>query len=221
MFHARLVQFAQHLKFSVRTCLLLIFLSGIPLGANSASQDSIDLATQMYVAYYGRPGDPSGVIYWAEQFNQSSNLSAVLSAFGNSPEYTANFGTLSNAQLVNGLFQQMFNRASDAGGLAFYVDRLQSGVATLASIAKQIADGAVGADRVTLNNKIAIANAFTDHIDSNGLTYQSTDIASVRELLAAVTDSSSSVNSALNDVADFGIELPKNISPILDFLLNS
>jgi len=172
-------------------------LASLPTTTIAATQDSINIAQQMYVAYYGRPGDPGGVNFWAEKFDASSDLNSVLSNFGNSQEYNDNFGSLSNEELVNGLFQQMFNRDSDSGGLAFYVGRLESGVATLASIAKQIADGSVDSDLVALNNKIEVANSFTDRVELESLSYGSGDIASAQQLLIAVSDALDSVASTL------------------------
>lgn len=170
---------------------------------SAATQPSIDLAQQMYVAYYGRPGDPGGVNFWAEKFDASGDLNNVLSNFGNSKEYSDSFGSLSDEELVNGLFQRMFNRDSDSAGLEFYVGRLASGAATLASIAKQIADGSLDTDLVALDNKIEVANGFTARIESEGLSYGSGDIANAQVLLAAVIDSVDSVASSLAAIAEW------------------
>ena len=56
-----------------------------------ASQASLILAQEMYVAYYGRPADPVGLAFWCEQFDQTDNLDAALDAFGNSPEFQNSF----------------------------------------------------------------------------------------------------------------------------------
>jgi len=180
--------------------LLLTITSLAPIGSFAQSQDSVNLAQQMYVAYYGRAGDPEGVNFWAAQFDESNNLDAVLSNFGNSQEYSDNFASLNHEELVTGLFQQMYNRSPDAEGLAFYVARLESGAATLASIAKQIADGSQDNDGLSLDNKIAVANSFTSRVESEGISYASADITSVRTLLAAVTSSASSVDTVLAEV---------------------
>ena len=110
---------------------------------------------------------------------------------------------LDNEQLVNGLFRQMFSRDSDPAGLAFYVGRLESGEATLVSIAKQVADGALNDDLVSLHNKIIVANEFTNHIELNGLAYVAADIPVVQAMLAVVTAAPESVASALQLVAAF------------------
>jgi len=175
--------------FLLKSCLVMAFLGIHSTASLAQSQGSIDLAQQMFVAYYGRPGDPGGTAFWAGKFDQSSDLNSVLSAFGDSLEYSDNFGTLNNEQLVSGLFQQMFNRDSDSAGLAFYVGRLESGAATLASIAKQIADGSVGDDLLTLNNKIAVANAFTNQIEADGIVYEGADIPAARAIIASVNSS--------------------------------
>jgi len=161
-----------------------------------ATQASLDLAQQLYVAYYGRPADPAGQTFWADAFDAAGDdLTDALAAFGASTEYTDNYGSLTNTALVEGLYQQLFSRAGDAEGIAFYVDLLDTGAATLASIAKQIADGAQGTDATALANKVTVANTYTDTVSSTGETYDSSEIAAAQAILAAVDDSSASVTA--------------------------
>lgn len=160
-----------------------------------ASTASMNLAQQLYVGYYGRPADPDGLEYWADSFDESDDLTDVLKAFGTSDEYTDSFGSLTNSELVNNLYQQLFGRDAEADGLEFYTDRLGSGEATLASIAKQIADGASGDDLTVLDNKITVANTYTDAVDSMGATYESDDIADAQAILAAVDNTDESVTT--------------------------
>lgn len=43
----------------------------------------------MYVAYYGRPGDPEGVEFWADRLAQAGgDFSDTIDEFGTSAEYT-------------------------------------------------------------------------------------------------------------------------------------
>lgn len=175
-------------------------------GEPLVTQESFDLAQQMYVAYYGRAGDPGGVNYWAEEFTKSNNLDTVLAEFGNSDEFSSSFGFLQQEQLINGLFQQMFNRDSDPDGLAFYVDRLDTGKATLASIAKQIADGAVDSDLESLNNKIGVANSFTTRVEEEGFIYDGDDIGGVQVLLKAVNSEFASLGEGLEAVTNWLVD---------------
>lgn len=185
------------------TLILLVFMQSFALPALAKitpSQTSISLAQQMYVAYYGRPGDSAGIEYWAGRFEDSDNLDEVLSAFGDSKEYTDNYGTLSKEALVNGLFLQMFNRSSDDHGLDFYTKRLQSGEATRASIAKQIADGAGFFDKETFDNKVFASNKYTYYATSGITSYTSAEIAAVSKLLSEVTYSEETKNIFLKKV---------------------
>ncbi len=183
---------------------LLVTLLLLPSPVTQAqSQASVNLAQQMFVAYYGRPGDPGGLNYWAGQFDESSNLDAVLFAFGDSQEYNDSFGTLTKEQLVNGLFLQMFNRDSDPGGLAFYVGRLESGEATLASIAKQIADGSVDNDLLSLNNKITVANDFSSRVEAESINYVGSDIPTAQVLIGAVTFGEDAITDGITAVSQW------------------
>lgn len=161
-----------------------------------ATQASLDLAQELYVAYYGRPADPAGQTFWADAFDAAGDdLTDALAAFGTSSEFTDNFGGLDNAGLINNLYTQLFGHTADAEGLAFYEARLDSGEATLASIAKQIADGALGDDETALTNKVTVANTYTDTISSTGETYGTGDIADAQAILAAVDATAASVTA--------------------------
>lgn len=183
-----------------------LLLISLPLSVHAATEPSINLAQQMYVAYYGRPADPEGREYWAARFDDADELESVLAAFGSSQEYYDNFSQLSNVELVNNLFKQMFSRDSDSEGTAFYVARLETGEATVVSIAKQIADGRQNADRDRLNNKVMIANALTRRIKEEGLPYSQFEIEFSRALLATVTEHQASIIQGLYGVDNFGLD---------------
>ena len=162
-----------------------------------AITESLTMVQEFYIAYYGRPADPSGLTYWADRFDETANLDDVLAAFGESDEFTANFGDLTESELVNNLYQQMFGRPAEAEGLAFYTDLLESEAATLASIAKQIVDGASGDDVTVLANKATVTQAFTDWVEDNNATYDHDDIPAAKALLADVDETEESVTDAI------------------------
>ena len=162
------------------------------------------LAQQLYVAYYGRPADPVGLAFWTGEFMNSSNLDAALAEFGTSAEYSALSADKTSEELLTSLYQQMFNRDPDMAGLEFYVGRLESGEATLASIAKQVADGAVDEDATTLANKVAVANAFTAAVEAgeDAVVYDAAGISAAAALLAAVDGAEGAVAAGEAAVAD-------------------
>jgi hypothetical protein len=164
-----------------------------------ATQTFKNIAQEMYVAYYGRPGDQAGLDFWADTFEASyPDLDAALTAFGDSAEYTDSVGDLSNGDLIEKLYLQLFDHYSDAAGKAFYLERLESGAATLASIAKQIADGAQGDDNTALANKVAVANSYTASNDS----YDAADIPIASGIIAGVNETAASVAVAESDIAN-------------------
>ncbi len=170
---------------------------------------------QMYIAYYGRPGDPGGVNYWAGRMAAVGGnwIPDLVNAFGASPEYTDRFGDLSDEALIDNLYQQLFNRTADPVGRAFYIDLLNasnlSGYnptlrrSTLAQIALDIANGTTGDDVLTLTNKLDVASDFTRELLITAHGYQGQDIPLVSRLIATVTDDRQTVDIALGYVDDF------------------
>lgn len=170
----------------------------------------IDLAQQMYVAYYGRPTDPAGSAYWADIFDSTDDLTQALDAFGNSEEFYNNFGSLTDSELIIKLYQQMFGRNPEPEGLIFYLELLNSGDATLSSIAKQIADGAQNDDLITLNNRISVANTFTNEVETLNAIYTADDIADAQGVLATVDETNSSVTEGNSAAIFLANSLPRD-----------
>lgn len=132
----------------------------------------ISSAQQLYVAFYGRPGDPGGLAFWDTQVNGNgagqTNYAGIADAFGNSPEAIARFGSLSFSDAVNTLFNSILGRDADPAGLNFFVGELNAGRITLAGLALAIVEGIEegSIDAATFNNKVLTANRFTMALDT-------------------------------------------------------
>jgi hypothetical protein len=156
---------------------------------------------KIYVAYYGRPADPAGLQYWAGQLAANGgNLTSIINAFGNSSESTALYAGASDSAKVTAIYQQLFNRAPDGPGLAFYTAELTAGRMTAASIALNVANGATGVDATYLANKVTVGTAFTDALtvdSAAAVAYTGTTaITAARSLITGVTTSAATTNVA-------------------------
>jgi len=170
---------------------------------------------QMYLAYYGRPGDPGGVTYWAGRLaDEGGNwIDDLVNAFGTSEEYTTRFGALSQEDLITNLYQQMFNRSTDPIGLAFYLDLLNGTNSTgfnaggrrstLAQLALDISNGAIGADRERIDNKLRISDFFTERVAAAETPYDGGNIDEAIAILAEVTEAEESVAIGQQKVGTF------------------
>ncbi|AQV96481.1 DUF4214 domain-containing protein [Cupriavidus necator] len=156
---------------------------------------SLDQIQQAYIAYYGRPADPNGLTYWANQLDKAGgNLSVIINAFGNSAESTALYGGSSYAAQVNKIYNTLFGRDADTAGLNYYVQGIQNGQFTLASVALNVFNGAQAADKTGLDSKLAYAKSFTAAIDTTQeiIGYSGDSAANAaRAALAPVKDAAS------------------------------
>nr|WP_298410260.1 DUF4214 domain-containing protein [uncultured Halomonas sp.] len=130
------------------------------------SDASLDFVQEMYVAYYGRPADSAGQRYWAEQAD-AKGQGAIINAFGDSQEYRDNFSGLDNRELVNVLYQQLFDRDGDAEGVDYYAGVLERGEKSLAEIALTIKNGATGSDAEFFQSRVEAAQQYTDQSGDN------------------------------------------------------
>jgi len=119
----------------------------------------------LYVAYFNRPADSDGLLFWGNILAASSTpdvvLAQIASSFSTSAEYNALFAGENNSQILNTIYENLFGRAVDVSGKAFWLPKLDSGSFTLSNAVTVIAQGAQGHDQVVLDNKLAAAVAFT------------------------------------------------------------
>lgn len=131
---------------------------------------SVDFTTEvqkLYVAYFSRPGDPTGVAFWVDKLQNNLVAYQDISAeFSTSAEYKAMYGGKGNAAVVAEVYDNLFGRAPVGGEDAFWINALNNGATDVDNVVTAIAAGSQGTDRTTYNGKVDIAVLFTQHIDT-------------------------------------------------------
>lgn len=172
-----------------------------------ATQATTEAIQKSFIAYYGRPADPSGQNFWENQLdNAGQDLATIINDFGTSEEFTSRFGGQDNNTLINNIFQFLFGRDADQAGLDFYVTRLNSSESTLANISLDILNGATNTvggaqDESIINNKMTTAKAFTTFVELSGVVYGSDQINAARSLLDSIDENPSSVTAGIANAA--------------------
>jgi len=122
---------------------------------------------QLYVAYFNRPADPSGLAYWENvTAAQGGSTAAISTAFSQSAEYQAKYANMNNDQIVNTVYQNLFGRSAESTGLLFWSQALNEGRMTVADAVTNIAAGAQGTDATAYANKVTGATSFTTALDT-------------------------------------------------------
>lgn len=163
-----------------------------------ATQASLDFVQQLYVAYYGRPAESDGLQYWADRADEEGQGS-IINAFGESQEFQDSYGDLSNEELVNNLYQQLFGRDADDAGLEYYTGVLESGDKSLSEIALTISNAAQGSDMEVRDARIEAADAYTAKAGAENYS-----VSTGKDLLQSIdaTDTQGDLDAALAQIED-------------------
>lgn len=86
-------------------------------------------ATRLYRAYFGRPPEAAGLLYWSGRMAGGLTSAEVGRLFGGTPEFRATYGTSSNAAVVDEAYRNTLGRAPEPTGLAYWTGRLDQGLA--------------------------------------------------------------------------------------------
>lgn len=169
----------------------------------SASNQARQQVQKIYLAFYGRAGDPGGLEYWAELLDAAGgNLAAIIDAFANSAEFQEVYGDLSLEELINGLYQQLFGHDADEAGLEYYVRQVGNGRITFASVALDILNGAQNDDEATIGNRIDLAEEFTLKVKIQNKAFDEEASIQVKAMLHSIGADAESLQQALDDVDD-------------------
>jgi hypothetical protein len=165
-----------------------------------------DSVQRLYVAYFNRPADPGGFEFYQARLPDGrtalqDELEVVANTWFNpSQEYLSMYAGMSDSQIVNQLYLNIFGRNAEPGGLNFWANALTNGDETVESIALQLSYSAQGDDRLVVNNRIEAANVFTSKLDTSSEKegyVGNAAAASARSWLALVLATDSSKNTAI------------------------
>jgi len=169
---------------------------------------------QQYIAYFGRPGDPSGIKYWLSSSSGISSAREFADKIYAQEEYKGStVGSKSIEEQVNSLYTNLFGRTADAAGLLYWTAEIESGNLQLSNVAFDLIFAAnnpiegnsaqAALDAQTLTNKTEAATAYTAEIEASTeaiLAYQPAS-ASPWKTSAAYTSAQNYLSSIDGDTA--------------------
>lgn len=170
--------------------------------ASQAQAQAVPSATeqvqQVYVAFYGRPGDPDGVAYWASKVG-AAGVSSVLDQFSGSLEANQLFAGMSDEGKITFIYRVLFNRDPDSPGLSYWAGELSSGKRTLQEVSFEILKGAQNEDWGKISNKVAAATYFSSELVARSIKADysvQADIFLARNWLSTIDETPASLNNA-------------------------
>ena len=210
-------------------CFFLLAFFSFQSNAYPAPSSYFDTVQKTYIGYYQRAADPGGLIYWAGRLDSSGgNLSEIIEAFANSAESQALYGTINSSNIstvVNDIYNALFGRGAEAGGLNYYVNGFNSGQFTAATIMLNVLYGAQNEDLQSINNKLTAANLFTRTIDPelDGADFQATysgdaDAGKARTFLSTITFNPVTIPNQAEVTAYIKTNIADSGDPIMSYV---
>jgi len=193
----------------------------------------------MYVAYFGRAGDPGGTYFWMGNLDDGQTVDDVAMNFANQEEsrgvypFLKNLTTDSDANriaFIDSIYQNLFNRAPDSDGLDYWDKELAADQKMLTGndlfravggFILEVIRGALntdaGQDITAIQNKVAVASYFTDQLAAQNIVYANNQPIAIDTLahsvVAATSDAASiQTQEAVIDSQTMGGLLSSNAS---------
>lgn len=174
--------------------------------AAASNPEEINQIIELYISFFNRVPDASGLSYWIGEYQSGKTLSQIAETFYQVgvqyPELTGFSSTMSDADFINSIYRNTLGRSSgaDAAGLSYWKGELAAGRVTHGSLVASILNSAHsfkgdhlwGFVADLLDNKVAVGRMIA--IDF-GVSFNS-DAESIYKgmaIAAAVTPTSYSV----------------------------
>jgi len=192
--------------------------------------------TEYYIAAFGRVPDQGGLDYWTGRLegtiaNQSQlTVEQIRDAFfdRNIPEVAQRFPiNVTNEELVTSIYQNIFSREADVGGLNYWIGRLEGTIKdndnnflpalgenellTYMLAAAKEADN----DALTLANKLEITDYFLNTIPidmQNDKNIEIVDLDAVSNFIDSISSTKITIDAILHN--DIKILSPLNMSEV-------
>ncbi|WP_144945315.1 DUF4214 domain-containing protein [Pseudomonas oryzihabitans] len=161
----------------------------------------------LYAAVFGRAPDKAGLDFWTAQLDGGATLATTAAGFVGHPVFTQTYGSLTNIQFVNQVYQNVLGSSGDAKGVQFWVNKLANEGYSKAQFIAEFVQGALTIDlaaqlaagaltQAEYDAAVTRQNTLTNKADV-GVSFANTFGASSN--LSASTDASSA--NVVNDAA--------------------
>jgi len=133
---------------------------------------------KLYVAYFGRPGDPSGINYWLSRSEQSLNLREISTELSRQDEYQKYIANDKSLEFkINKLYLNLFDRKADFEGFNYWKEMIDNNDFQISDVVYNLIFSTNKSylinkeqeklDNNILNNKILAAEIFTKQISKS------------------------------------------------------
>lgn len=117
---------------------------------------------ELYIAYFNRAPDATGLYFWATAFSNGLTLEQIAARFDTADETRALYpDTSSNAEFVEAVYNNVLGRDPDQDGFDFWLGHLNSGTIPRDVFISKLLNGAQGTDIDYIENKVDIGIYFT------------------------------------------------------------
>ncbi len=150
----------------MRKIVLFIF----AMVAINATTPTYENVTRLYVATFDRTPDVAGLKYWVN--DSGLELEEIARSFFDQPETKAKYypdGTIYLGSFVDEVYVNLFDRAPDSAGRAYWIDAMHTGKDHFSTFILAVINGAQGNDAVILADKTKYAmDSIRDELGDGG-----------------------------------------------------
>ncbi len=100
----------------------------VSLGALDQTDRPQAELTRLYLAYFGRLPDVTGLTYWLAVRDSGVSLAEISSLFADSTEFGRRYGSLDDRQFVDLVYRNVLTRQGEAAGVQYWAGELGRGV---------------------------------------------------------------------------------------------
>lgn len=180
------------------------------------SESNIDSAQnsiiEIYIAYFNRAPDASGLSYWKDKMTVDNwDIAMVARSFMDAPEVSETYPYfLSNAEIVNKVYNNVLGRTADIEGARYWTLQLDMGYVSKSDLILAVINAAKSStgsalDAAILANKTLVGKYFA-------VTKALDDAVLAKKAMSTVTTETNSVASAIKIIEDsYSIAKKSNI----------
>ena len=139
-----------------RLFLALLLMGTMLHAAEAPTKNSV---TEIYIATFDRAPDAAGLDYWV---NSGLSIEEIAASFFDQAETKKLYpDTMSNSKFIDQIYQNVFRRAPDAAGKAYWLLELNNG-SSRSNLLLAVINGAQGDDKLLLEHKTTVGLAFAN-----------------------------------------------------------